>query len=71
MLVVVEDDLARRHSVGLWSFNLMLVHVVVITVGYAAVTHRGLWGTIVDFIVNHPGMFLAVALQHASSGRLR
>ena len=31
-----QDELARRHRlVGFWSFNLMLAHVVLITVGYA------------------------------------
>jgi len=44
-----------------WSFNLMLVHVVAITLGYAATSPKGLWATIVDFVVNYPGMLLAVA----------
>ena len=57
-----QDELARRHRwVGFWSFNLMLVHVVAITLGYAATSPKGLWATIVDFVVNYPGMLLAVA----------
>ena len=57
-----QDELARRHRwVGFSSFNLMLVHIVAITLGYAAVSPKGLWGTIVDFVVNYPGMLLAVA----------
>src|SRR5664280_1487015 len=57
-----QDELARRHRwVGFWSFNLMLVHVVAITLGYAAVSPNGLWATLVDCIVNYPGMLLAVA----------
>ncbi|NMM33328.1 MAG: ferredoxin reductase family protein [Phycicoccus sp.] len=57
-----QDELARRHRlVGFWSFNLMVVHVVAITLGYAATSPKGLWGTIVDFVVNYPGMLLAVA----------
>jgi len=57
-----QDELARRHRwVGFSSFNLMLVHIVTITVGYAATSTQGLWGTIVDFVVNYPGMLLALA----------
>jgi ferredoxin-NADP reductase/DMSO/TMAO reductase YedYZ heme-binding membrane subunit len=56
-----QDELARSHQMGFWSFNLMLVHIVAISVGYAGITPGGLWGTIVDFVVNYPGMLLAVA----------
>jgi predicted ferric reductase len=57
-----QDELARRHRwVGFSSFNLMLVHIVAITLGYAATSPKGLWGTIVDLVVNYPGMLLAVA----------
>jgi predicted ferric reductase len=57
-----QDELARRHRwVGFASFNLMVAHVVLITLGYAATTPKGLWGTIVDFVLNYPGMLLAVA----------
>ena len=52
-----QDELARRHRlVGFWSFNLMVVHIVAITLGYAATSPKGLWGTIVDFVVNYRGM---------------
>ncbi|MEO8517912.1 MAG: ferredoxin reductase family protein [Dermatophilaceae bacterium] len=57
-----QDELARRHRlVGFTSFNLMVVHVVTITAGYAAASPKGLWGTIVDFTLNYPGMLLAIA----------
>ena len=57
-----QDELARRHRlVGFTSFNLMLAHIVLITLGYAASSPAGLWGTVVDFVVNYPGMLLAVA----------
>jgi predicted ferric reductase len=57
-----QDELARRHRwVGFSSFNLMLLHIVTITLGYAATSPNGLCGTIVDFVVNYPGMLLAVA----------
>jgi ferredoxin-NADP reductase len=39
----------------------MVMHIITITVGYAAITPGGLWGTIVDFVVSYPGMLLAVA----------
>ncbi|HEX7538072.1 MAG TPA: ferredoxin reductase family protein [Dermatophilaceae bacterium] len=57
-----QDELARRHRwVGFSSFNLMVVHIVTITLGYAASSPAGLWGTIVDFVLNYPGMLLALA----------
>ncbi len=57
-----QDQLARTHRwVGFTSFALMLAHLVLITLGYAAGSSLGLWGTIVDFVVNYPGMLLAVA----------
>src|SRR5450631_413440 len=57
-----QDELARRHRwVGFSSFNLMLLHVVTITLGYAAASAKGLWATIADFVANYPGMLLAVA----------
>ncbi|HET9022171.1 MAG TPA: ferric reductase-like transmembrane domain-containing protein [Ornithinibacter sp.] len=57
-----QDDLARTHRlVGFTSFNLMVGHIVLITLGYAAGSSLGLWGTTVDLVVNYPGMLLAVA----------
>jgi predicted ferric reductase len=57
-----QDELARTHRlVGFTSFNLMLAHIVLITLGYAAGSSVGLWGTVVDVVVNYPGMLLAVA----------
>ena len=57
-----QDELARTHRlVGFTSFNLLWAHIVLITLGYAAASPQGLWGTIVDFVVNYPGMLLAVA----------
>lgn len=57
-----QDALTRTHRwVGFSSFNLMLVHIGLITLGYAAGSSAGLWGTIVDFTVNYPGMLLAIA----------
>lgn len=57
-----QDELARRHRlVGFSSFTLMAVHVVAITLGYAATSPLGLWGTIVDLVLDYPGMLLALA----------
>ncbi|HEY3533964.1 MAG TPA: ferric reductase-like transmembrane domain-containing protein [Pedococcus sp.] len=57
-----QDGLARTHRlVGFTSFNLLWAHIVLITLGYAASSPKGLWGTIVDLVLNYPGMLLAVA----------
>ena len=57
-----QDELARTHRlVGFTSFNLLWAHIVLITLGYAAASPLGLWGTIVDFTLNYPGMLLAIA----------
>lgn len=56
-----QDDLARRHRLAAVSVILMLVHVVAITLGYAAMTPGGVWGTVVDFVANYPGMLLGVS----------
>jgi predicted ferric reductase len=57
-----QDELARTHRlVGFTSFTLMLAHIVLITLGYAAGSSPGLWGTVVDLVVSYPGMLLAVA----------
>jgi predicted ferric reductase len=56
-----QDGLARTHRlVGFTSFNLLWAHIVLITLGYAASTPLGLWGTIVELVLNYPGMLLAV-----------
>lgn len=56
-----QDGLARLHrTVGFTSFNLMWAHIVLITLGYAAASPKGLWGTIVGLVVDYPGMLLAV-----------
>ena len=57
-----QDELARRHRlVGLWSFTLVWAHLLLIWIGYAADSSLGLWGTLVDFVVDYPGMLLAFA----------
>ena len=57
-----QDGLARLHrTVGFTSFNLLWAHILLITLGYAAASPQGLWGTVVDLVVDYPGMLLAVA----------
>lgn len=57
-----QDRLTRIHRVmGFSSFTLMLAHIGLILLGYAADSPLGLWGTIVDVTLNDPGMLLAVA----------
>ncbi|QIM20479.1 ferredoxin reductase family protein [Phycicoccus sp. HDW14] len=57
-----QDELARTHRlVGFTSFNLLWGHIALITLGYAAASPLGIWGTTWDFVVNYPGMLLAWA----------
>ena len=57
-----QDELARMHRlVGFTSFSLLWAHIVLVTLGYAAASPEGLWGTVVDLVLNYPGMLLAVA----------
>ncbi|NHA67028.1 ferredoxin reductase family protein [Phycicoccus flavus] len=57
-----QDELVRTHRlVGFTSFTLLVSHVVLITLGYAASTSLGIWGTTWDLVVGYPGMLLAWA----------
>ena len=57
-----QDELARTHRlVGFTSFTLLLGHILLITLGYAAATSEGVVGTVVDLVLNYPGMLLALA----------
>ena len=57
-----QDDLARRHRlVGFSSISLLLGHVLLVTLGYAAGTEAGIVGTFVDLVLRYPGMLLALA----------
>ncbi|UDY23434.1 ferric reductase-like transmembrane domain-containing protein [Nocardioides sp. Kera G14] len=57
-----QDRLAHRHRLtGFTSFNLMLAHIVLITIGYADARVSELVPTAWDLSVNYPGMLLAVA----------
>lgn len=57
-----QDELVRTHRVvGFTSFTLMVAHIVLIVLGYAAGTTAGIWGTAVELVVDYPGMLLASA----------
>ena len=57
-----QDELARRHRlVGFSSFNLMVAHVILITLGYALVARASLLVEAWDLVVTYPGMLLALA----------
>jgi predicted ferric reductase len=57
-----QDRLARWHRlVGFTSFNLMIAHIVLITIGYAATDRAGLVGEFWSLVTTYPGMLLALA----------
>ncbi len=57
-----QDELARVHRlVGFSSFNLMLAHIALIVVGYAASAGSSVVSTFVEQVLTYPGMLLALA----------
>jgi ferredoxin-NADP reductase/DMSO/TMAO reductase YedYZ heme-binding membrane subunit len=55
-----QDQLARIHRlVGLWSFDLMLAHILSITWGYAAGEVTRTPATLWDLVIHYPGILLA------------
>jgi predicted ferric reductase len=57
-----QDRLARWHRItGFVSFDLMLAHTVLITIGYAATGHTGLLRQAWELVATYPGMLLATA----------
>ena len=57
-----QDELARRHrAVGFWSFNLLLLHIGLITLGYALTEHVNVFREAWTLTTDYPGMLLAVA----------
>lgn len=57
-----QDRLARWHRLaGFTSFNLMLAHIALVTVGYAATAHVALLRELWDLVWTYPGMLLATA----------
>ncbi|MFG1605206.1 ferric reductase-like transmembrane domain-containing protein [Actinoplanes sp. NPDC049265] len=61
-----QDRLARWHRwAGFSSFWLMVAHIVVITLGYAAADHANAVAELWDLIRTYPGMLLATAATAA------
>ncbi len=57
-----QDELARRHRlVGFWSFNLLLAHIVLITLGYTLGDHTDVLHESWTLVTSYGGMLLAVA----------
>ncbi len=57
-----QDRLARWHRLlGFTSFHLMLAHVVLITLGYAAAAQTGFLAELWSLVRTYPGMLLATA----------
>ena len=57
-----QDTLARWHRwLGFGSFTAMLVHIGLITLGYASSAKTGVLAQAWDLVWNYPGMLLAVA----------
>ncbi|MCW2543426.1 MAG: oxidoreductase [Frankiales bacterium] len=57
-----QDELARRHRlVGFWSFNLMVLHIVLITIGYALSAHVNPLAELWTLVSSYGGMILATA----------
>lgn len=57
-----QDELARRHRlVGFTSVNLMVAHIVLVTLGYAAQDHLNPVAQGWDLVATYPGVLLAVA----------
>ncbi|MDL9979933.1 ferredoxin reductase family protein [Microbacterium candidum] len=57
-----RDGMTRMHRlVGFWSFWLMLAHIVLIVIGYAAAAHINVIVQTWELIVDYPAMLLATA----------
>jgi predicted ferric reductase len=55
-----QDRLARWHRwTGFTSFWLMIAHIILITLGYAAAAHANAFAELWDMIWTYPGMLLA------------
>jgi predicted ferric reductase len=57
-----QDELVRRHRlVGFWSFNLLVLHVVLITLGYTLGDHTDVLRESWTLLTSYAGMLLAAA----------
>jgi len=57
-----QDELARRHRlVGFWSFNLLMLHIVLVTFGYALLDQTDVLHEAWLLVTTFSGMLLALA----------
>ena len=57
-----RDGMTRMHRLtGFWSLALLLAHIVLQTLGYAASAAVNPIAQVVEFVVDYPGMLLATA----------
>lgn len=57
-----QDALARKHRwIGFSSFHLMIVHILLITIGYAQTARTGALQELWHLVTTYQGMLLAVA----------
>ena len=57
-----QDELVRRHRlVGFWSFNLLVLHIVLITLGYTVGDHSDVFHETWRLLTTYGGMLLAAA----------
>ena len=57
-----QDGLARAHGViGFLSFDLLVLHIVLITAGYAGTGRVGLVRQFIDLVTGYPGVLMATA----------
>ncbi len=57
-----QGELAKKHRwLGFTSFWLMLVHIVLITIGYAQTSSTNLFAQAWDLVIHYSGMLLATA----------
>lgn len=57
-----QDELVHRHRLaGFWSFWLVVVHLVAITIGYALAARTNVFVQFWELVVDYPGMLLALA----------
>jgi predicted ferric reductase len=57
-----QDELARRHRlVGFWSFNLLLLHIALITLGYSLSDRTDVLHETWTLLSSYGGMLLALA----------
>jgi predicted ferric reductase len=60
--VVGQDRLARWHRIaGFTGFDLLLVHITIVTFGYGHTDRRNVIAEFVHLVLTYPGMLLAVA----------